>query len=102
MSAALGEASSFDASFDCLRVAADEAVGPYRGANGRYRAAKTARPPAGARGTLVLASMYENTDIMLKLREGFSVPSVPTLHLEFDGALDKAVEDKIRSFVYYL
>lgn len=102
VSAALGEASSFDASFDCLRVAADEAVGPYRGANGRYRAAKTARPPAGARGTLVLASMYENTDIMLKLREGFSVPSVPTLHLEFDGALDKAVEDKIRSFVYYL
>ena len=102
VSEALGEASAFASSFDELRVAADEAVGPYRGANGRYRAAKTSMPPQAARGTLALASMYENTDIMLKLREGFAAPPLPTLHLEFDGALDKAVEGKIRSFIYYL
>lgn len=99
---ALGEASPFAASFDDLRAAADQAVGPYRGGNGRYRAAKTAMPPKGARGTLALASMYENTDIMLKLREGFFELPVPALHVGFDGVLDKSIEGKIRSFVYYL
>ncbi len=44
--------------------------------------------------------MYENTDIMLRLK---GIPSkAPLLHLAFDGALDQSIEDRLRSFLYYV
>ena len=51
-------------------------------------------------GIITAASMYENTDIVLKLLE--DPVGAPVLRLSFDGTLDQSVEEKLRSFLYYL
>ncbi len=99
---ALGLASAFADDFDGLRKTADDLVGNLHAANARYRAAKTQLAAGKADGVLALASMYENTDIILQLAEGIHRPPCPVMHLTFDGVLDASIDDKVRSFVYYL
>lgn len=95
----LGAASPYD-DFAELRTVADEVMGNYRGANGRYRAAKARVAGARADGVVTAASMYENTQLVLNLKAADS--GVPTLNLSFDGALDHTLEERIGSFLYYL
>ncbi len=97
---ALGEASAFSKDRDELRGLATGALGSYAAANGRYRYAKAMQEGRAVDGVIVAASMYENTDIMLRLR---NIPTqAPLLHLAFDGALDQSIEDRLRSFLYYV
>ncbi len=100
VSDALGSASTFSADRAELRSLAADALGSYAAGNGRYRYAKAVQAGRGADGVIVAASMYENTDIMLRLK---GIPSkAPLLHLAFDGALDQSIEDRLRSFLYYV
>ncbi len=100
VSDALGAASTFSADRAELRSLATDALGSYAAGNGRYRYAKAVQAGRGADGVIVAASMYENTDIMLRLK---GIPSkAPLLHLAFDGALDQSIEDRLRSFLYYV
>ena len=46
--------------------------------------------------------MYENTDIVLKLGQKPSDFAAPVLRLNFDGTLDASVDEKLRSFLYYV
>ncbi|HJH43751.1 MAG TPA: acyl-CoA dehydratase activase [Rubneribacter badeniensis] len=96
----LGSASPYSEGIDALREAAEKALGSYRGANGRYRAAKERLMAPRVNGIITAASMYENTDIVLKLLE--DPAGAPVLRLSFDGTLDQSVEEKLRSFLYYL
>ena len=96
----LGSASPYSEGIDALREAAEKALGSYRGANGRYRAAKERLMAPRVNGIITAASMYENTDIVLKLLE--DPVGAPVLRLSFDGTLDQSVEEKLRSFLYYL
>lgn len=100
--AALGEASAFQPDPEALASAADGVVGSLHAANARYRAAKTRLAPQVARGVLALASMYENTDVILRLEEAAAGLEHPVMHVAFDGALDASIDDRINSFVYYL
>ncbi len=100
VSDALGSASTFSADRAELRSLATDALGSYAAGNGRYRYAKAVQAGRAADGVIVAASMYENTDIMLRLK---GIPSkAPLLHLAFDGALDQSIEDRLRSFLYYV
>ena len=100
VSDALGAASPFSSDRVELRSLATDALGSFSGANGRYRYAKAVQAGRAADGVIVAASMYENTDIMLRLK---GIPSkAPLLHLAFDGALDQSIEDRLRSFLYYV
>ena len=100
VSDALGGASAYSPDRDELRSLATEAMGTYAAANGRYRYAKAVQAGRASDGVIVAASMYENTDIMLRLR---NIPTqAPLLHLAFDGALDQSIEDRLRSFLYYV
>ena len=100
VSDALGAASPFSPDRAELRSLATDALGSFSGANGRYRYAKAVQAGRAADGVIVAASMYENTDIMLRLK---GIPSkAPLLHLAFDGALDQSIEDRLRSFLYYV
>ena len=59
-------------------------------------------PPTSVQGVLATSSLYENTDIILKLfSDSWELP-VPILHVNFDAALDQGIEERIRSFLYYL
>ena len=102
VSAALGDATSFSDP-RALEAAADsDLLGSYIGANGRYRAAKSQATSRSANGVIVAASMYENTDIVLKLGQKAGDFDAPVLRLNFDGTLDASVDEKLRSFLYYL
>ena len=46
--------------------------------------------------------MYENVDLVLRLREQSLGLEPPILHLSFDGTLDAAPAEKLRTYLYYL
>lgn len=97
---ALGDVSAYASDHSQLRQIATDALGQFAGANARYRYAKAVQAGQRADGVVAVASMYENADIMLRLK---SVPcQAPLLHLAFDGALDQSVEERLRSFLYYV
>lgn len=97
---ALGDMSAYASDHSQLRQIATDALGQFAGANARYRYAKAVQSGQRADGVVAVASMYENADIMLRLK---SVPcQAPLLHLAFDGALDQSVEERLRSFLYYV
>ena len=97
---ALGDMSAYASDHSQLRQIATDALGQFAGANARYRYAKAVQAGQRADGVVAVASMYENVDIMLRLK---SVPcQAPLLHLAFDGALDQSVEERLRSFLYYV
>lgn len=75
-------------------------LGEYRGANGRYRAAKMENMAASAKGVIAVSSLYENTDTVLRLLE--RKVAAPVLHLSFDGTLEQGLQEKLDSFLYYL
>ena len=102
VSAALGEASTFDDPDSLDDAANGDLLRSYIGANGRYRAAKARISSLGADGVIVAASMYENTDIVLKLGQKASDFKAPVLRVNFDGTLDASIDEKLRSFLYYL
>ena len=100
VSDALGVSSPFSRDHAQLRQLATDALGQFAGANARYRYAKTVQAGQTAAGVVEVASLYENADIMLRLK---GIPSkAPLLHLAFDGALDQSVEERLRSFLYYV
>ena len=97
---ALGDVSAYASDHSQLRQIATDVLGQFAGANARYRYAKAVQAGQRADGVVAVASMYENADIMLRLK---SVPcQAPLLHLAFDGALDQSVEERLRSFLYYV
>ena len=96
----LGVVSPYEDDLDSLKVKADSLLGEYRGANGRYRAAKMESMAASAKGVIAVSSLYENTDTVLRLLEG--KVAAPVLHLSFDGTLEQGLQEKLDSFLYYL
>lgn len=100
VSETLGAASPYAVDYTRLREVATDALGRFAGANARYRYAKAVEIGDRVQGVIEAASTYENVDIMLRLK---GVPSAaPLLHLAFDGALDQSVEERLRSFLYYV
>lgn len=102
VSRALGEASPFSADPDHLFQLADESIGNYIAGNGRYRAAKAADASKAADAVVMVASMYENTDIALRLLKDRIPLQAPMLNLCFDGTQDASAREKLASFLYYL
>ncbi len=97
----LGEASSFADDPDKLFEIADEGLGRYAGAGGRYRFAKAVDFSENKNGTILAASMYENTEILLNLKTA-DAKRGPMLSLEFDGVMNKGMQEKLESFLYYI
>lgn len=94
------ETAAESSGFNALRQVATDALGQFAGANARYRYAKAVEIGDRADGVIEVASTYENVDIMLRLK---GIPAkAPLLHLAFDGALDQSVEERLRSFLYYV
>lgn len=97
----LGSASAFSGDYDNLFALADGRLERFAGAGGRYRYAKAMEFGADKKGTLLAASMYENTEILLKLKCGHETKN-PLLFLEFDGVMNQGAEEKMESFLYYI
>jgi predicted CoA-substrate-specific enzyme activase len=100
----LGEAGPFERDPEELVTLADQTVGFYAGAGGRYRAAKVLGDLPQIDGVITVASLYENTGIALNvLQKGFrSGRKKPLLNLVFDGNRNENDRTKLQSFLYYI
>ncbi|TQD27649.1 acyl-CoA dehydratase activase [Methanolobus vulcani] len=96
--------SPFEKDLDDLIVRADNTMGYYAGAFGRYRGSKILGELEGMDGVITVTSMYENTGILLNtLHKGFeNENNKPVLNLTFDGNKNENDESRVESFLYYL
>lgn len=96
--------SPFASDLENLVSLADKTIGYYAGANGRYREAKILSDLSQIDGIITVASMYENTAIVLNvLHKGFAEKDTkPILNLTFDGNKNENDQTKIESFMYYI
>ena len=99
---ALGDASPYERDLEALRSRAASLIGQFRGANARYRYAKAVALHERCDGVIEAASMYENVDLVLRLREQALGLEPPILHLSLDGTLDGSPAEKLRTYLYYL
>ncbi len=104
ISECLADESPFEEDLESLAVKADDTVGYYAGSFGRYREAKMLCDLQNIDGIINVASMYENTAIVLGiLHKSFERNHLkPLLNLTFDGNRNENDEKKIDSFIYYL
>nr|WP_306792863.1 acyl-CoA dehydratase activase-related protein [Collinsella urealyticum] len=100
----LGKASPFQDDPYQLFGMADTLVGSLAAAHGRYRSAKTALAGELAQGALAMASLYENTDVILGLAEAASAEhmTVPVMRLGFEGTSHGDIDERLAAFTYYL
>jgi predicted CoA-substrate-specific enzyme activase len=100
----LGEAGPFEREPEELVTLANQTVGFYSGAGGRYRVAKVLGDLPSINGVITVASLYENTGIALNvLQKGFTSGNKrPLLNLVFDGNRNENDRTKLQSFLYYL
>ncbi len=94
----------FAVDFDELTAVADRILPRFAGGNARYRMAKQVCESHRCDGVVTAASLYENADTMLRLKEASPEyrAEAPVLHLAFDGTLDAGIGDKLSSFLYYV
>lgn len=104
ISGVLSDVSPFEVNLDNLVKMANRTLGYYSGANGRYRGAKVLGDLHGIDGVITVASIYENTNIVLSiLHKGFKKGNAkPVLNLTFDGNINENDKTKIDSFIYFL
>lgn len=97
--------SPYEANPTELISVADKYLLRFAGGNARYRLAKQELVRTRMAGVVTVASLYENADIMLRLKEE-SLEVVgdvaPVLHLNFDGVLDQSIDEKLASYLYYV
>lgn len=100
----LSDESPFEKDLENLVAKADKTVGYYAGSFGRYREVKLLCDLQNIDGIINVASMYENTAIVLNiLHKSFEKSNLkPVLNLTFDGNKNENDEKKIDSFMYYL
>ncbi len=104
VSRSMGANSVFHPDLARLHRRADQSVGYYAGAFGRYRFAAAVAPHGDVDGVLSLASTYENTGITMSslYKGGTDGDSKPLLNLTFDGTSNENTRKKIESFLFYL
>ncbi len=102
LSRVMGDKTSFTADFFELTRIANKLIGYYSGMNGRYRYAKSHSDSVHVDGVITMASMYENTGIMLNILKKDDERKTPVLNLTFDGNENDNDRIKIDSFMYYI
>lgn len=101
VSAAMGEGSTFSHTPDRLFEVAEAHLDGFAGANGRYRYAKALEMGEHAAAVLTLSPRYENTEMVLSLRDMAQNCPAPLFELSLDGDWDEAGWSRLRSFLYY-
>jgi len=104
ISECLRQESTFEKNAESLVDSADNTVGYYSGAFGRFRAAKILGDLHDVDGIITVASTYENTGISLNIlhRSFAQKKPKPILNLTFDGNRNENDVTKLDSFLYYL
>lgn len=95
----LGQFSPFSESLDVLRGLSDKLIGKLAGANGRYRIAKSALPPAKSAAVIEVFPLYENVAAILNM-VSTTVNKTPILRLAVNGEGHEI--EKLETFIHFL
>lgn len=98
----LGERSTFTSSYEDLASIANKHMPNVSGGNGRYRYAKAVWMGGRFNAVLTLAPRYENTAVVLDMREQREACPAPLFQISLDGDWDETSWSRLRSFLYYL
>ncbi|MUM78501.1 CoA activase [Pseudodesulfovibrio sp. F-1] len=98
----LGPQGHFESDLEAPMLRADDRLGYYDGAFGRYRSAKIEGAPQALDGIIAVSSMYENTGISLEILRKQPCEGKPFLSLTFDGNPNENDRIKTDSFIHYL
>ena len=107
ISTALGSRSLFSSDVERLFDLADTYLPHFSGANGRYRYAKALDISDNNDGQhktdaiLTFAPRYENTAIILNMRQLNQNCRIPLYNVELDHDWDESSWSKLKSFMYY-
>lgn len=102
ISAILGDETPFEKDLDILIKNANKFNKHYSGGNGRYRAAKLYTDIDNLHGIITVSSRYENTDIVLDIKNRKDDNLYPIINLNYDGQENENNRLKLDSFLYYL
>ena len=97
----LNSRSSFEDDFNKLFEVANKYISNYSGANGRYRYAKAVLLSEKCNAIINMSPRYENTAMVLNMRNLHDNCKVPVYDLSLDGDFDESGWERLRSFLYY-
>lgn len=98
---ALGTNNCFADNMDSLFDIAGEALPQFAGGFGRYRFAKAVDMSAMTDAVLTLAPRYENTAMILEMRNLNMACQAPLFSISLDNDWDETASSRLRSFLYY-
>ena len=98
---ALGPRSPFTLPAETLFQDADRELPGFAGANGRYRYAKALAMGRNCDAVLTAAPRYENTAMVLDMRNLSKACPAPLYPMALDGDWDESAWERLRSFLYY-
>ncbi len=101
LSSVLGSISPYCKNIGSLFETAEKYLNSFSAANGRYRFAKAVDMGESADAVLTLAPRYENTAMVLQLRNISSVCKAPLFEISLDGDWDESGKSRLKSFLYY-
>lgn len=97
----LGTYGTFALDIDELLETAKANLDGFQGNNGRYRFAKTVQMGGFADAVIEMSPRYENTAMVLDMRNLSDKTKAPLYNLSLDGDWDEASENRLNSFLYY-
>lgn len=96
----LGALSPYSTNWKELTSFANNGIGNFAGAGGRYRFAKMRQISSKVDGIIAASSLYENTDMIIRLLQ--QQLDCPVLYAGLEGSLNKTIFDMLDSYLYYL
>lgn len=97
----LKENSPYSHHFNRLLAIADTYLPKFSGDNGRYRYAKAIEISERVNAVLMLSARYENTAMILEMRDIQNVSKAPVYDIKLDHDFDENSWSKLKSFLYY-
>lgn len=101
ISSALGSRNTFSTDLKELKAIAEHHLPDFAGGNGRYRYAKAMQMGKHASAVLTLAPRYENTAMVLEMRQLAQNCPAPLYPISLDHDWDESSWTRLRSFLYY-
>ena len=91
----------YSSSFEQLSEIADRYLPQFAGGNGRYRYAKAIQMGEVVDAVLSMAPRYENTAMVLEMRELKEHCHAPVYEISLDHDWDESAWSRLKSFLYY-
>ncbi len=101
LSELLKENSIYSSNFKGLQEITNRELPMFSGGNGRYRYAKAIQMSEKVNAVLLLSPRYENTSMILEMRDIQNICKAPVYDIRLDHDFDENAWSKLKSFLYY-